>query len=105
MREYGLTLVVETLGARGALGFFQDRRISIPGRRARCVDATGAGDAFWGALLAMLRARGVTRAEELTAELVREAMVCGNVGGWLCVQEKGAISSLPTREEIRRYLS
>ena len=105
MREYGLTLVVETLGARGALGFFQDRRISIPGRRARCVDATGAGDAFWGALLAMLRARGVTRAEDLTAELVREAMVCGNVGGWLCVQEKGAISSLPTREEIRRYLS
>ena len=105
MEQYGLTLVVETQGARGALGFFQDRRIAIPGRRARCVDATGAGDAFWGALLAHLRQRGITRAEELTAEIVQEAMACGNVGGWLCVQEKGAISSLPTQEEIRRYLS
>ena len=36
---------------------------------------------------------------------LEEAMACGNVGGWLCVQEKGAISSLPTQEEIRRYLS
>lgn len=105
MREYGLTLVVETLGARGATGFFQDRRIAVSGRRARCVDATGAGDAFWGALLAYLRHQGVTSAEQLTAQSVREAMACGNVGGWLCVQEKGAISSLPTREEIRRYLA
>ena len=73
------------------MGFFRGRRIPVPGRPARCVDATGAGDAFWGALLSLLRFRGVTRAEELTAALVREAMAYGNVGGWLCVQSKGAI--------------
>ena len=101
----GLTLVVETLGARGAVGFFRGERIAVPGRKAHCVDATGAGDAFWGGLLARMRARGVTRASDLTADLVREAMAYGNVGGWLCVQEKGALSSLPTREEVERYLA
>ena len=105
MEQYGVTLVVETRGSRGAVGFFRGERIEVPGRRARCVDATGAGDAFWGGLLAQLRSRGVTRAAELTEDLVREAMTYGNVGGWLCVQEKGALSSLPTREEVERYLA
>ena len=105
MERYGLTLVVETLGDRGAVGFFRGERISVSGRSARCVDATGAGDAFWGGLLSMLRFRGVTAAEELTAPLVREAIAYGNVGGWLCVQGMGAIPSLPTRREIERHLA
>ena len=104
MDRCGLTLVVETLGGGGAVGFFRGKRIAVPGRSARCVDATGAGDAFWGALLSQLRFRGVTRAEELTEEVVREAMAYGNVGGWLCVQAKGALSSLPTRQEIEGHL-
>ena len=105
MDRYGLTLVVETLGGGGSVGFFRGERITVPGRKACCVDSTGAGDAFWGALLSQLRFRGVDQAEELTPEIVRESMAWGNVGGWLCVQAKGALSSLPTREEIERYLA
>ena len=89
MERYGLTLVVETLGDRGAVGFFRGERIPVSGRSARCLDATGAGDAFWGGLLSMLRFRGVTAAKELTVPLVREAMAYGNVGGWLCIQGHG----------------
>ena len=105
MERYGLTLVVETLGSRGARGYFRGQEIQVPTRPARCVDATGAGDAFWGAFLSLLRRRGVCRAEELTAPLIREAMTYGNAGGWLCVQSKGAIASLPTWQEIRRHLA
>ncbi len=104
MERYGLTLVVETLGSQGAVGFFRGERIPIASRSARCVDATGAGDAFWGGLLSMLRFRGVTSAAQLTAPLVREAMTYGNVGGWLCIQGLGAIPSLPTRQEIEAHL-
>ena len=32
-------------------------------------------------------------------------MTYGNVGGWLCVQSKGAIASLPSWQEIRRHLA
>ena len=105
MERYGLTLVVETLGSGGARGYFRGREIRVSGRPARCADTTGAGDAFWGAFLSLLRFRGVTRAEELTEPLIREAMTYGNVGGWLCVQSKGAIASLPSWQEIRRHLA
>jgi ribosome biogenesis GTPase A len=36
--------------------------------------------------------------------LVQEALEYGNVSGWLCVQGRGAIPSLPTRQEIERHL-
>ena len=73
-------------------------------RRAHCADATGAGDAFWGGMLSQMRFRGVTQAEQLTEPLVQEALEYGNVSGWLCVQGRGAIPSLPTRQEIERHL-
>lgn len=104
MRKYGITLVVETLGGDGARCYFSDKVIRVPGRKAVCVDATGAGDAFWGGFLSSLRLQGVERAEQITEEIVRKAMEYGNVGGWICVQSKGAIPSLPTREQIEKYL-
>ena len=37
------------------------------------------------------------------AEYIKEeAMEYGNAAGWLCVQKKGAIESLPTLAEIER---
>lgn len=104
MERYGLTLVVLTLGGQGARGYFRGRRLAVPGRRAHCADATGAGDAFWGGMLSQMRFRGVTQAEQLTEPLVQEALEYGNVSGWLCVQGRGAIPSLPTRQEIERHL-
>ena len=55
----------------------------MPGRKAKAVDATGAGDAFWGAFLAKLRLLGVEKASDLTEERIRRAMDYGNVSGWI----------------------
>lgn len=104
MEEYGITVVVETLGSKGARCFFKGETFDVPGRKAVCVDATGAGDAFWGGCLSSLRIQGVEQASQLTREILEKAMTYGNVSGWLCVQSKGAIESLPTRETIERYL-
>jgi len=104
MKKDGIALVVETLGSKGARCFFKGKSFDIPGRKAKAVDATGAGDAFWGGFLSRLRFQGVTSASMLTEENIRSAMEYGNVSGWICVQHKGAISSLPTREEIEKYL-
>ena len=104
MKDYGITVVVETLGSKGARCFFDGESFDIPGRKAVCVDATGAGDAFWGGFLSSLRIQGVEQAFQLTREKLEKAMTYGNVSGWICVQSKGAIESLPTRETIERYL-
>ncbi|MCF0133880.1 MAG: carbohydrate kinase [Blautia sp.] len=104
MKEYGITLIVLTLGGDGAKCYYQDQVFAVPGRKAVCVDATGAGDAFWGGFLSCLRLLKVETAEDLSEEIIRKAMKYGNVSGWICVQKKGGISSLPTREQILEVL-
>lgn len=105
METYHLTLIVETLGSHGAKCLFQKKEIMVPGRKVPCVDATGAGDAFWGGFLSSLRLQGVAAAEDMTEEILRRAMAYGNVSGSICVQSKGAIPSLPTRQEIEAQLN
>lgn len=100
MDRFSIRVVVETLGAAGARCFFGGEVFDVPGRKAVCVDATGAGDAFWGGFLSALRIGGVEKAADLTRELLESALRYGNKCGWFCVQKKGAMSSLPTRAEV-----
>lgn len=103
-KKNGIVLVVETLGSAGAKCFFKGKVIEVPGKKANAVDATGAGDAFWGGFLSSLLIQNVNKPEDITEEVLRMAMEYGNIGGWICVQSKGAISSLPTREQIEEQL-
>ncbi len=105
MRDNGITLVVETLGPNGARCFLADEVIEVEGRRANAVDATGAGDAFWGGFLSSLIDHGVTEISRLSSRKIRLAMEYGNVAGWVCVQSKGAIASLPTKAKIQQHLN
>ena len=41
----------------------------------------------------------------MTEEIIKKAMDYGNVSGCICVQSKGAIASIPTREQIESYLA
>jgi len=104
MEKNGITLLIETLGSEGAKAFFKGQEIRVQGRKVHAVDATGAGDAFWGGFLSSLRIQGVNKAEDLTAEIIRTAMEYGNVSGCICVQGKGAIVSIPTRAQIEEYI-
>ena len=104
MAKNDIALVVETLGSRGARAFFGGGTFDVPGRKVKAVDATGAGDAFWGAFLAKLRLSGVARACDLTEDILRDALEYGNVSGSICVQQKGAIASIPTRKQIEACL-
>lgn len=103
MRENGIALLVRTLGADGVQAYFRDEIIRVPGHKVKAVDATGAGDAFWGAFLSSLRIQGVKKAEDLTTDIILEAMEYGNISGCICVQGKGAITSIPARAQIEAY--
>lgn len=59
---------------------------------------------FWGGFLSCLLRSGVRSTAELTEELISRALHYGNIAGWLCVQKKGAMESLPTTEEIEAIL-
>ena len=101
---YGISVLVETLGSAGAKCHWNGKVLHIPGRKANCVDTTGAGDAFWGGFLSYLLRAGVTSTADLTEDLLLKAMHYGNVAGWLCVQKKGAMESLPTYDQVAAIL-
>ncbi|MCC8047354.1 MAG: carbohydrate kinase [Clostridiales bacterium] len=104
MKECGIAVVIETLGSNGAKYFFNGKEGTVSGHKVKAVDATGAGDAFWGGFLSRLLLGGVASASDLNEELVREALAYGNASGGLCVQKMGGIPALPTRAEIEAFL-
>ncbi|HIS32751.1 MAG TPA: carbohydrate kinase [Candidatus Limivivens intestinipullorum] len=105
MKESGISVVMETLGAEGAKYFYNGREGRAAGYQVKAVDATGAGDAFWGGFLSKILLDGVRSPEDLTEETVRAALEYGNASGALCVQRMGGIPALPTGEEIRDWLA
>ena len=103
MAEKNIALVIETLGGNGARAYWKGKIIQIPALKADCVDTCGAGDAFWGGFLVTLMKANVASTDDLSESLIRCAMEHGNIAGWLCVQQKGAIESLPTAEAVEQY--
>jgi ribokinase len=88
----GARSAVVTLGAAGAV-LAQGKEIHrINPQRVQAVDATGAGDAFVGALAAALAAG---------AALVEAAELAGAAGA-AAVTKPGAQASLPRLEDLRR---
>ena len=105
MKENQISVVIETLGAKGAKFFFDGKEAVVEGHKVKAVDATGAGDAFWGGFLSSLLMSGVSKTEDLNEELLRKALEYGNASGGLCVQKMGGIPALPTKADIEAFLA
>ena len=104
MKKKDIPLVVETLGGDGSRAFFNGKEVRAEGFKAKVVDTTGAGDAFWGAFMACLLLQGVRKPADLTDEILYKALRYGNASGSICVSNKGAIASIPTRAQIEELL-
>ncbi len=90
LASLGPERVVVTLGAEGALHFNGSELGECEGFSVAAVDATGAGDAFVGAL-------GVMRCE---GARLKDAVRFACAAGALAASKAGAIASLPAREEV-----
>ncbi|MDR3217117.1 MAG: carbohydrate kinase [Clostridiaceae bacterium] len=83
-------LLAVTLGKDGSLFSFNGITEVVPTIPVKAVDTTGAGDAFYGALLAKVDAIGL---DNLTHDDLIAAFVYANRIGAIAVQKKGAINS------------
>lgn len=93
--ELGSKAVVVTLGRDGVLLADAKGIARLPGHAVDAVDATGAGDAFTGAMLAELGA-GVPMAD---------AVKFANAAAALSTLGYGAIAPLPDRAAVMAFLS
>jgi fructokinase len=96
----GVPLVLISKGPEGAFYATREFRGGVPAFDiGEAVDATGAGDAFLAATLVHLSDG------PLTEERVREAALRGCAAGALACTAYGAMSALPTLDELERLIS
>lgn len=100
LASQGATLVIVTLGPKGA--FYRTKLASglLPTFDVKTVDTTGAGDSFWGALLHRLCGKTVGEIGGLSDETLVEFLTFANAAGSLTTTKKGAIPAMPTQAEI-----
>ena len=78
-------LVVVTLGSRGSMYYINGLTGTVETEKVKPIDTTGAGDAFFGTLLANLEGK------QLTQENIENAMKIANKAGAEATQFLGAI--------------
>ena len=97
--ERGASLVLVSLGSEGAFYATKDFSGNVPSFEVEAVDATGAGDAFLAAVLVRL-SEG-----EWDEAAVREAVLRGTAAGSLACTGYGAMSALPTKDDLERFMA
>ena len=98
--DRGVPLALISKGPEGAFYATREFRGGVPAFDiGEAVDATGAGDAFLAATLVHLSDG------PLTEERVREAALRGCAAGALACTAYGAMSALPTLDELERLIS
>jgi ribokinase len=92
--QIGLQALIVTLGAKGALVIAKGVEYLVPGYPVKAVDSVAAGDAFNAALAVSLSC-----GEDLLG-----AVRYANAVGALSVTRAGAQPSLPTFDEVRKFM-
>lgn len=98
----GVKAVFVTMGARGAFYRNASHEAFVPAPRVHAIDTTGAGDAFWGALLWKLCRLSP---DEISTADLRAEVAFANAAGSLTTTRPGAIPALPSGDEIARCLN
>ncbi|MBS5451035.1 MAG: carbohydrate kinase [Coriobacteriia bacterium] len=105
----GVRLVAITRGGEGAYLATHAAQVSVPACPSRSVDTTGAGDAFWGAVLAwLLHDRGVHTAADIDALGADDLTACANfacAAAACCVRGRGGMPAMPTRTQVEEQLA
>jgi ribokinase len=94
LRSASQKCVIITLGRAGAFFCSADDRYLVPGFKVKACDTTAAGDAFNAGFAVALGAGGTTF----------DAITQGCAAGALAASRLGAQSSLPTRDDLKRFI-
>ncbi|SES18490.1 aminoimidazole riboside kinase [Salipaludibacillus aurantiacus] len=103
--EFHIPLIFITLGAEGSYIFLNGQEpVKVEAMKVKAVDTTGAGDAFVSGILYQLHLLEKPL-KELTAEEIKEMARFASVSGGLAASTKGAMTALPTLDEVKTKMS
>ncbi len=101
--DQGPSLVLITLGKKGA--FFKTRTASgtVPAPPVNVIDTTGAGDSFIGGMLTRIAQAGEKPFERPESDFIADLNFANAVAS-LCVMKRGAIPAIPTLNAVASFL-
>lgn len=104
------TKVILTLGKKGVCFLYQSQQTLVEGFKVEAVDTTAAGDTFTGYFLAryIQNSQGIQSNQE-NSEITQQnvptnALTTACAAAALCVTQQGAAPSIPSNEQVERFL-
>lgn len=95
-------LINVTLGSQGSIAYYQDKKIFGNSFLSdRTIDTTGAGDTFCAGVLRFVLEHGLN---DLKEEELEEMLTFANAAASIVTTRKGALRSMPDKEEIDRLI-
>lgn len=98
--QYGVKLVLLTMGAKGAFYRLGEHTGFCEGFAVKVADTNGAGDTFLGAFLSGMIRRGIYTPDKLSDDTVRALTVFANRAASITTSRSGAIPAMPTLDEV-----
>ena len=95
--QYPGKLILLTLGKDGSTGYWGELSVHVPGFQVNTIETTGAGDTFMGCCLNFILEHGLT---EMDRAQMEEMLNFANAAAALVTTRKGAIRSMPDRDEV-----
>ena len=99
--KYNIPLILITLGKDGSRAYYKDMRVEVAGRVVKAIETTGAGDTFCGSSINYVLEHGL---ENLTEENLKEMLSFANAAAALITTKKGAIRSMPEKEDVLAFM-
>jgi fructokinase len=94
----GARLVIVSRGARGSEYYFKGGSGSIEAVPVKAVDATGAGDCYFGTALTLMLKEGLDL-DRIDETVLRRCLNTASAAAAFCCTRKGGMPSMPTFEE------
>ncbi|PRX22367.1 fructokinase [Orenia metallireducens] len=101
--EYNISLIYITFGSKGSYYYYKGELEFVPAIKVETVDTTGAGDAFVSGILYNLNETD-KQINKLDKEFLNTTTKFASVSGALAASQKGAMSALPTLEQVKELL-
>ena len=98
LAEKGISLVLVTLGPKGAFYRFRGQTGLVPGVPCKVGDTNGAGDTFFGAALSQLAK--LDSLDALTVPELERILALANRAASITTSRHGAIPAMPTLDEV-----
>ncbi|WP_017728174.1 aminoimidazole riboside kinase [Halalkalibacterium ligniniphilum] len=103
LKMYDIPLLLVTYGGEGSYFHWNNETTHVPAMKVKTVDTTGAGDAFVSGLLYQLNEKRESF-KSLTSQDIYKMVEFASVSGALAASTRGAMTALPTLEEVKQIV-